>query len=108
VAVTVVAVTVVAATEAEIGKTLAAAAAEDVLHAAVVAGGAAVAAVAADSVPAVAVIFLRPNTLRRKVANLAVAIAVRIVAVIAAGGVSSAVLVAMARIADTLLRAGLN
>jgi len=28
--------------------------------------------------------------------------------VIAAGGVSSAVLVAMARIADTLLRAGLN
>jgi hypothetical protein len=79
-----VAVTVVAATGAEIGKTLAAAAAEDVLDAAVVAGGGAVAAVAADSVPAVAVIFLRPNTLRRKVANLAVAIAVRIVVVIAA------------------------
>jgi len=35
-------------------------------------------------------------------------IGARIVAVIAAGGVSSAVLVAMARIADTLLRAGLN
>jgi len=72
------ALTVVAATEAEIGKTLAAAAAEDVLDAAVVAGGAAVAAVAADSVLAVAVIFLRPNTLPRK------AIAARIVVVIAA------------------------
>ena len=79
-----VAVTVVAATEAEIGKTLAAAAAEDVLDAAAVAGGAAVAAVAADSVLAVAVIFLRPNTLPRKVANLVAAIAARIVVVIAA------------------------
>ena len=78
------ALTVVAATEAAIGKTLAAVAAEDVLDAAVVAGGAAVAAVAADSVPAAAVISLRPNTLRRKLANLAVAIAVRIVVVIAA------------------------
>ena len=41
-------------------------------------------------------------------ARIAARIAARIVAVIAAGGVSSAVLVAMARIADTLLRAGLN
>jgi len=81
-----VALSVVAATEAEIGKTLAAAAAEDVLDAAVVvvAGDAAVAAVEADFVPAVAVIFLRPNTLPRKVANLVAAIAARIVVVIAA------------------------
>src|SRR5882724_9691185 len=60
------AVTVVAATEAAIGKTLAAAAAEDVLDAAAVAGAVAVAAVAAGSVPAVAVTFLRPNMLPRK------------------------------------------
>src|SRR6266404_5345511 len=59
------AVTVVAATEAAIGKTLAAAAAEDVLDAAAVAGAVAVAAVAAGSVPAVAVTFLRPNMLPR-------------------------------------------
>jgi hypothetical protein len=79
------ALTVVAATEAGIGKTLAAAAAEDVLDAAVaVAGAVAVAAAAADSVLAVAVIFLRPNTLPRKVANLVAAIAARIVVVIAA------------------------
>src|ERR1700720_113461 len=50
------AVTVVAATEAGIGKTLAAAAAEDVLDAAVAAGDAAVAAVAAGFVPAGAVV----------------------------------------------------
>src|SRR5258707_855264 len=60
------ALTVVAATEAEIGKTLAAAAAEDVLDAAVVAGGGGVAAVAAVSVGGGPVFSLRQNTLPRR------------------------------------------
>ncbi len=77
-------VIVVAATEAAIDKTLAAAAAEDVLDAVAVAGAVAVAAVAVDSVPAAAAIFLRPNTLPRKVANLVAAIAAPTVVVIAA------------------------
>src|SRR5882757_11562536 len=63
------AVTVVAATEAAIGKTLAAAAAEDVLDAAAAVAGAVAVAAVAGSVPAVAVTFLLPNTLPRKAAN---------------------------------------
>src|SRR5882757_375171 len=63
------AVTVVAATEAAIGKTLVAAAAEDVLDAAAAVAGAVAVAAVAGSVPAVAVTFLLPNTLPRKAAN---------------------------------------
>src|ERR1700747_1714324 len=85
-----------AVTVAVIGKVLAAAAAEDVLDAVVVAADAAGAA-AADSARAAHAIFLLPSTLLHRAANLAAAIVVETAVLIAAVATRSAV----ATIGDT-------